>query len=152
MVVQYNCKWWCQNIICGCVSCNQCNQIGRFIVLWATFQNPWQIFLPKSPTFLVNFVKLSKSFIFIVKLFLANFYRHLATFYWSRWLQPQDFGLAPSTICSSIFRPNFTPPGGDLVVNRVSADDDDVKIAVSRLQRLSRTKTKIYDGGNSVDN
>ena len=32
------------------------------------------------------FVKLSKSFNFLVKSFLGNFYRHLATFYWSHWL------------------------------------------------------------------
>ena len=28
---------------------------------------------------------MSKSFIFLVKSFLGNFYRHLATFYWSHW-------------------------------------------------------------------
>ena len=32
------------------------------------------------------FVKVSKSFIFLVKSFLGNFYRHLATFYWSHWV------------------------------------------------------------------
>ena len=36
--------------------------------------------LPKSPTFLGNFVKVSKSIIFQVKSFLGNFYRHLAIF------------------------------------------------------------------------
>ena len=36
----------------------QCDQIGRFTGLWATFQSLWQPFiLPKSPTFLVNFRK-----------------------------------------------------------------------------------------------
>ena len=34
------------------------------------------------------FVKVSKSFIFLVKSFLGNFYRHLTTFYWSHWLSP----------------------------------------------------------------
>ena len=32
------------------------------------------------------FLKVSKSFILVVKSFLVNFYRHLATFYWSHWL------------------------------------------------------------------
>ena len=37
----------------------QCDQIGRFIGLWATFQSLRQqlIILPKSPTFLGNFCK-----------------------------------------------------------------------------------------------
>ena len=43
------------------------------------------IILPKPPTFKAIFVKLSKSFIFLVKSFLGNFYRHLANFYWSHW-------------------------------------------------------------------
>ena len=33
-----------------------------------------------------NFVKVSKSFIFLVKSFSGYFYRHLATFYWSHWI------------------------------------------------------------------
>ena len=41
--------------------------------------------LPKSLTFLSNFLKVSKTLIFLMKSFLVNFYRHLATFYWSRW-------------------------------------------------------------------
>ena len=44
------------------------------------------IFLPKLPTFLVIFGKVSKSFIFLLKSFLGNFCRHLATFYWSHWV------------------------------------------------------------------
>ena len=36
----------------------QCNQIGRFIGLWATFKKTLAtINLPKSPTFLSNFCK-----------------------------------------------------------------------------------------------
>ena len=50
--------------------CNQCDQIGRFIGLWQ------QLIWPSLPTFLY----VSKSFIFLVKLFLGNFYRHLAIF------------------------------------------------------------------------
>ena len=36
--------------------------------------------LPKSPTFLAFYVKVSKSFIFVMKSFMGNFYRHLAIF------------------------------------------------------------------------
>ena len=43
------------------------------------------IILPKSLTFLGNFCKDVKIFNFLVKLFLGNFYRLLATFYWSHW-------------------------------------------------------------------
>ena len=43
------------------------------------------IILPKLPTFLGIFVKVSKSLIFLVKSFLGNFYRNLVTFYWSHW-------------------------------------------------------------------
>ena len=35
--------------------------------------------------FYTIFVKASKTFIFLVKSFLGNFYRHLATFFWSHW-------------------------------------------------------------------
>ena len=41
------------------------------------------ISLPKSSTFLGNFCKGVKIFNFLVKFSLGNFYRHLATFYWS---------------------------------------------------------------------
>ena len=39
-----------------------------------------RIILPKLHTFLGIFVMVLKSFIFLVKSFLGNFYRHLATF------------------------------------------------------------------------
>ena len=64
--------------ICGN---NQCDQIKRFIGLWAIFQSRWQPFiLPKSPTFLGNFGKGVKIYHFLVLSFLGNFYRHLAIF------------------------------------------------------------------------
>ena len=64
----------------------QCDQIGQFFGLWATFQSLWQAFiLPKSPTFLGNFCKGVKIFHFSSELILGNFYKHLATFYWSHW-------------------------------------------------------------------
>ena len=59
---------------------DQRDQIGQIIGLWATFQSLWQqLFCPNLPIF----VKVSKSLIFLVKSFLGNFYKHLATFYWS---------------------------------------------------------------------
>ena len=52
------------------------------------FSKPFpKINLPKSPTFLGNLCKVSKSKKFYgVKSFLANFYRHLGTYYWSHWI------------------------------------------------------------------
>ena len=64
----------------------QCDQIWRFIGLWATFWSLWQqLICPNLPHSYAIFVKLSKSFIFLVKPFLGNFYRHLAIFFWSHW-------------------------------------------------------------------
>ena len=61
--------------------------------------------LPKSPTFLGNFLKVSKSVILLVKSFLANFYGHLVIFLWSHCLQPSlrqslSIPLNPSTFLS----------------------------------------------------
>ena len=56
----------------------KCDQIERFIGLWATFQG-----LPKSPTFLGNFCKGVKIYNFLLEIILGNFYRHLAIFLWS---------------------------------------------------------------------
>ena len=55
-------------------NCNQCDQIGRFIGLWATFQSLWQQLI--SPNLLQSkafFIKVSKSLIFPMKSFLCNF-------------------------------------------------------------------------------
>ena len=82
--------------------CTQCDQFGRFFAFWATFHSMWQqSFCPNRPHFrqlldsgqlwqqliypnLLHawaiFVKVTKSFIFLVKSILSNFYRHLATF------------------------------------------------------------------------
>ena len=48
--------------------------LGNFSKTLAT------ISLPKTPTFLGNFLEVSKYLIFLVKSFLGNFYRHLAIF------------------------------------------------------------------------
>ena len=55
--------------------------LGNFLKPLATIN------LPQSPPFLGNFWKLSKSIIFLVKLFLGNIYRHLAIFFWSHCMQ-----------------------------------------------------------------
>ena len=43
------------------------------------------IILPKLPIFYAIFCKCVKIYLFIVKSFLGNFYRHLAIFFWSLW-------------------------------------------------------------------
>ena len=53
--------------------------LGNFLSLWQ------QLIVPNCPCYLAICVKVSKSFIFLVKSFYDNFYRHLATFYWSHW-------------------------------------------------------------------
>ena len=57
---------------------NQCDQIGRFIGLWATFQSLWQQLICPSSTFYGNFCKGVKIFNFSSE--IINFYRHLAIF------------------------------------------------------------------------
>ena len=66
------------------IPAKQCDQTGQFIALWTIFQSLWQqLFCPNQPHFYAIFGKVSKPFIFLMKSFLGNFYRHLATFYWS---------------------------------------------------------------------
>ena len=87
----------------------QSDQIGCFIRLWASFLKPLAtINLPKSPTFLGNFLKVSKSIFFLVKPFLGNFYRHLAIFFWSHWssLSPFTFSFFFVLIFSTFVKQN----------------------------------------------
>ena len=81
-----NCLWhWHQDS-------KQCDQIWRFIGLWPTFKCFWQqTICPNLPHSLAFFVKVSKSIIFLVKSFLGNFYRHLAIFIWSQWIEARLF-------------------------------------------------------------
>ena len=59
----------------------QCDQIGQFFVFWASIQRRWQqLFNSNCSHCQAIFVKVSKSFIFLLKSFLGNFYRHLAIF------------------------------------------------------------------------
>ena len=76
----------CVIFSCRNIDCEQCDQVGQFIGLWATFQSLGQeIVCPNLPHSKAILVKVSKSLILLVKSFLGNFYRHLATFYWSHW-------------------------------------------------------------------
>ena len=54
--------------------------LGNFLKPLATFN------LSKSPTFLGNFCKGVKIYHFLLKSFLGNFNRHLATYFWSHCL------------------------------------------------------------------
>ena len=64
----------------------QCDQIGRFVALWVTFQSLCQqLFCPNRPHFYANFCKVVEIFNFACEIILGNFYRYLATFYWSHW-------------------------------------------------------------------
>ena len=58
-------------------------RLGDFCTLGNFLKPVATIILPKLPTFEAIFVKVSKSFDFLVKSFLGRFNRHLATFYWS---------------------------------------------------------------------
>ena len=51
--------------------------LGNFLSLWK------QLICPNLSNSLEIFVNVSKSFIFLVKSFLGNFYRHLGIFLWS---------------------------------------------------------------------
>ena len=94
------------------VSCNQkqCDQIGQFITLWATFQSPWQqLFCPNCHHILGNFCKFVKIFHFTSQILLGNFYRHLATFYWSHWSKVIHIGTL-SKINEGIVLITFSAP------------------------------------------
>ena len=61
-------------------------RLGDFLdfgLLFKAFGNNY--FVQISHIVTQYFAKVSKSIIFLVKSFLGNFYRHLATFYWSHW-------------------------------------------------------------------
>ena len=52
----------------------QCNQIGRFIGIWATFQSLWQqLIWPNLPTFLDNFFKGVKIYHFYSEILFGQF-------------------------------------------------------------------------------
>ena len=84
--------YWQKTIksVLNIVKVNQCDQIGRLFALWATIQSRWQqLFFPNPLHCWTIFIKMSKSFIFLVKSYLGNFYRYLAIFIWSHFTSPK---------------------------------------------------------------
>ena len=68
-------------------------RLGNLLDFGLTFQSLLQhLVCLNLPHSYAIFVKVSKYFILLVKSFLGNFYRHLATFYWSHWLVSTDLG------------------------------------------------------------
>ena len=66
---------------------HQCDQIGWFIALWQLFKASGNNYFVQIAHILRQLLlRCPKSFIFTLKYFLGNFYRHLAIFYWSLWL------------------------------------------------------------------
>ena len=90
-------EWVSERMVCH----KQCDQIGRFIGLWATIN------LPKSPTFLGNYCKGVKSF-------LGNFYRHLVIFFWSHWSQAHGTKLTKKI---GLLEMAFARPVANLINN-----------------------------------
>ena len=70
------------------VSTCQCDQIGRFIALWARGNNN----VAQITHILGIFCWGVKIFYFLVESFLGNFYGHLLTLYWSRWYLLMSWG------------------------------------------------------------
>ena len=62
--------------------------LGKFLKPLATIN------YAKSPTFLGNFCKSVKIYLFSSEIILGNFYRHLAIFIWSHWPQSISGGLS----------------------------------------------------------
>ena len=91
-----------------CLTFYQCDQIGRFIALWANFQSLWQQLICKNcVTFLGNFYKGVKIFHYSCEIILGNFYRYLATFYWSHWLRCSSLENGKVRLVLVLFCANF---------------------------------------------
>ena len=60
----------------------QCDQIGWIFALWAIIQSQWQqLFYPNCPHCWAIFVKLPKSFIFLVKSYFGQLLQTFCNFY-----------------------------------------------------------------------
>ena len=61
-------------------------RLGDFLLFGQSFKAGGNNYFTQIAHIVIQFfVKVSKSFIFLVKSFLGHFYRHLAIFYWSHW-------------------------------------------------------------------
>ena len=127
-------------------------RLGDFLdfgLLFKAFGNNY--FVQISHIVTQYFAKVSKSIIFLVKSFLGNFYRHLATFYWSHWHHPLNRAGRDYTSCSitlqSVWRPphrfrfsgrsEYRSPTPSLLLNfefRVSPDIMNTKPMASQVQ------------------
>ena len=80
----------------------QCDQIGRFIAHWATFQSLWErLFYPKCPHFKAIFVKLSKSFIFLVEIIFEQLLKTFGNFLLVTLSTPMDNRMTLTTFIES---------------------------------------------------
>ena len=66
--------------------CSNLDVWPDWAIYWTFGHFSKPLFCPKLPHSQAIFVKVSKSWIFLVKSFLGYFYRHLAIFDWSHWL------------------------------------------------------------------
>ena len=64
-------NFWCITTTTTCLL--QCDQIGQYIELWATFQSLWQQLFCPSAHILVNFCKVVEIFQFSSEIILSNF-------------------------------------------------------------------------------
>ena len=69
--------------LCGFVVVSNVTKLGDLLDFGPLFKAFHKILFAQISHILMQF--LSKSIIFLVKLFLGNFYRHLAIFFWSHW-------------------------------------------------------------------
>ena len=96
----------------------QCDQIWRFIGLWATFKSFWQqLIYPNLSHSQGIFVKESKSIIFPVKSFLGNVYVHLAIFFWLHCKKDSGCATVDSAVTSYTRGPVFKSSDWQLLVN-----------------------------------
>ena len=63
----------------------QCDQIGQFIWLWATFKAFGNNYFVQIFHILRQFFKGFKIYHFSSEIIFGNFYRHLVIFFWSHW-------------------------------------------------------------------
>ena len=88
----------------------QCDQIGRLIGLWATFQGLWQqLICPNLPHCKAIFVKISNYLIFVVKSFWASFID-----IWQLFSRHTDHRFKTLSTAENIFCPArfSSPPNG----------------------------------------
>ena len=101
------------------------------------------------------FVKASKSFIFLVKPFLSNFYRHLANFIWSHWWHCQFANLripwipvTTTTTTYNVLNRKTLYECVDIVVNEIEKKKQDVARSVKK-KKTAKVIQFVLKGINS---